>query len=215
MSRVIARIAGEGFESVITELDDKSVVFYADADIDADGANGQNGKIAAYRADGKGSELLANGGMGIRNGKAVFTASWGPDIAVSDADGNPLVTADGSIVSKTAYRFPGASPKDPAAYVDSETIPYVVVPPCIISGVKGVVKGCQAFATFKGKRVAAMVGDVGPRNKNGEISIELARRLGIPESPRSGGTDNPAILYEILPGIPAEVDGVTYPLMAA
>jgi hypothetical protein len=213
MPRVIAALNGEGFLSTITERADKSVIMVADGDIDADGANGQHGARAAYRSDDKGSEALANGGMGIRNGKVVFTKSWGPDIALSDRFGNPLVNDDGVIITKTAYRFPGFSINDPAAYVDSETVPYIVVPPCIVNGVSGVVKGCQAFVTYKGKRIACMVGDVGPRTKNGEISIELARRLGINPSPRSGGIDTPDLTYEIYPGIPAVVDGITYPLI--
>ena len=47
----------------------EKVTFIADADIDADGANGQNDARAAYKADDSGSEALANGGMGIRHPK--------------------------------------------------------------------------------------------------------------------------------------------------
>jgi hypothetical protein len=213
MSRIIARITGEGFVSTIAETSAKSVNFFGDFDIDADGANGQNGKLAAYRADGRGSEHLANGGMGIRNGRVVFTTSWGPDIAVADGNGNPLVNDDGVIVTKTAYRFPGRRFDDPAAYVDSETVPYVVVPPVIVRAVAGIVMGCLAFATYKGRRVAAMVGDKGPRTKTGEGSIELARRLGINPSPRTGGLSTPDVFFELFPGVPAMVDGVTYPLV--
>ena len=210
MKRIIATTRTEGFTSTIVE-EDGVVTFNGDMDIDADGANGQNGSLAAYRVDNKGSEHLANGGMGIRGGKAVFIASWGPDIAATDAKGNPLVI-NGVIITKTAYRFPGKPENDPAAYLDSETVPYIVVPPSIIRGVEGVVLGCQAFATYKRKRVAAVVGDVGPRTKVGEGSIALARALGIPHSPRSGGIDASLVQYELMPGQPAVVDGVTYEL---
>jgi hypothetical protein len=214
MSRIIAVLTAEGFTSTIKEGDDKIVRYRADGDIDADGANAQRGGRSAYRSDDKGSEALANGGMGLRNGKVVFTKSWGPDIAVVNDSGQPLVI-NGNVITKTAYRFPGFAINDPAAYVDSETVPYIVVPPCVVSGVSGIVKGCLAFVTYNGKRVACMVGDIGPRTKNGEISIELARRLGINSSPRSGGIDTDDLDYEIHPGIPAVIDGITYPLMAA
>lgn len=213
MAHIIAVLTAEGFTSTIKEDDFQVVRYKADGDIDADGANGQNGANAAYRSDDQGSEALANGGMGLRNSQVVFTKSWGPDIAVVNDSGHPLVIS-GNVITKTAYRFPGKAKNDPSAYVDSETVPYIVVPPCVISGVSGIVKGSLAFVTYKGKRIVCMVGDVGPRTKNGEISIELARRLGINPSPRSGGIETADLEYEIHPGIPAVADGITYPLMA-
>ena len=210
----ISTIYNEGFTCVIAEDADGWVFFTADADVDADGANGQFGQLAAYRADNKGSEYLANGGMGIQNGKVVFTESWGPDIAVSDANGDPLVI-DGIVVSKTAYKFPGVDQHKPEAWVDSETVPYVVVPPVIIQGVAGIVKGCRARATHKGKSVDCVVADVGPSSKIGELSIAACRALGIPSSPKSGGVESASVFYELWPGVPAQVNGVTYPLIAS
>lgn len=210
--RTIATIVNEGFTCVIREGADGKVHFTADGDICADGANGQFGKIAAYRADQKGSEYLANGGMGVRDGKVVFTTSWGSDIAVADAQGNPLVI-DGIVVSKTAYRFKGVDYRRPEAYVDSETVAYCVVPPAIIKGVRGIVLGCKARLNYSGKSVDAVVADVGPRTKIGELSIAAARALGIPSSPKSGGVDTASIHYEIFPGVPAVVNGVTYELL--
>jgi len=63
------------------------VHFLADADIDADGANGQNGALAAYKVDNSGSELLANGGMKIVNGRVVCAHSWARDIVILGDDG--------------------------------------------------------------------------------------------------------------------------------
>lgn len=211
--RILATLHSEGFTTEIVEHDDGTVRFKADADIDADGANGQRGGRPAYTAKNDGSEHLANGGMGIRNGKVVFTTSWGPDIAEADADGNPLVI-DGVVITRTAYRYPGET--DPRKkWVDSQTVPYVVVPPVVIRAVRGIVKGCQAFAMFNGQRVPAVVADVGPRSKCGEISIALADALGIPSSPRHGGWDEPDIEYEIHPGVPARVNGELFELMPA
>jgi flavin-dependent dehydrogenase len=46
MSKILGTITDEGFTCTIHEDDDGRVHFVADADIDADGANGQNGQKA-------------------------------------------------------------------------------------------------------------------------------------------------------------------------
>lgn len=203
-SRIIGNVDGEGFTSVIQEDADGRVFFQADADIDADGANGQNGKPAAYMADNSGSEALANGGM-RRNAQGVvsFFAAWGRDIVVTTPDNKPRIYPNGVIVSRTWYVHPGKKLDDPAAYVDSETVAYIVVPPMIVRGVKGVVRGCLARVTWRGKSIWAVVADLGPRNKNGELSIEAARQLGMNCDPRKGGRDIPDVMYEMWPGKPA------------
>ena len=190
----------------------EKVTFTADADIDADGANGQNGARAAYKEDDNGSEALANGGMGIRHGEVVGVADWFRDIVVVE-DEKPKIFPGGVIVSKTAYHIGGKQDDTPERYVDSETVPYVVVPPVIIQKTQGVVRGCFARLTYKGKSVDCMVGDVGPRKKIGEISIAAARAVDMPASPRSGGEENKIVKYEIFPGRKATINGVVYPLM--
>lgn len=197
--KTIGTISGEGFACPIRE-DKGRVWFTADADIDADGANGQSGAIAAYRADNKGSEHLANGGMKVVGGKVVFAADWGRNIVVVGKDNQPLVLKNGVIPSKTWYVYPGYLRNDPCAYVDSETVPYIVVPPLIVQQTVGAVRGCRARATYKGKVVDCVVADLGPRTKVGEVSIALARALGIPSSPRTGGSNVPDVLYELWPG---------------
>jgi hypothetical protein len=190
----------------------EKITFTADADIDADGANGQNGARAAYMADDSGSELLANGGMGIRHGEAVGTTDWFKDIVVVES-GKPKVFPGGVIVSKTAYKIRGEQEDTPKRYVDSETVPYVVVPPVIIQKTQGVVRGCFARVTYKGKSVDCMVGDVGPKRKVGEISIAAARDVGMNPSPRTGGEDRKIVQYEVFPGRKATINGVEYSLM--
>jgi hypothetical protein len=122
----------------------EEVTFTADADIDADGANGQNGARAAYMANDSGSEALANGGMEIRHGEVVGVES-----------GKPKIFPGGVIVSKTAYHIRGELDDTPKRYVDSETVPYVVVPPVIIERTYGVIRGCFARVTYKGNRWTA------------------------------------------------------------
>jgi len=89
---------------------------------------------------------------------------------------------------------------------------YIVVPPAIISGVDPIVLGSQAHVTFRGNTVDAVVGDIGPHRKLGEISVACASALGIPSSPVSGGVDEHVVEYVIEPGVAAVVNGVNYQL---
>ncbi len=201
--RTLGTIRNEGFSCTITEEADGRVHFFADADIDADGANGQNSAPAAYKADDSGTELLANGGMKIVGGKVICAQSWARDIVILDDDNEPRVFPGGIIASMTWYRHPGKLPNDSAAYVDAETIPYIVVPLLIIQKTVGIVRGCKARVTWKSKFVECVVADKGPSNKIGELSIAAARATGLPSSPRNGGIEKPEILYELWPGVAA------------
>ena len=201
--RTIGTITNEGYSCTITEDDDGRVHFLADADIDADGANGQNGGPAAYKVDNSGTELLANGGMKILQGKVVCAHSWARDIVILDSDNEPKVFPGGIIASITWYRHPGKLQSDPTAYVDAETVPYVVVPPLIIQKTAGIVRGCKARVTWHGRSVDCVVADRGPSRKIGELSIAAARALGLPSSPRSGGIEQPEVQYELWPGVAA------------
>jgi hypothetical protein len=201
--RILGKISNEGFLSTIAEEEDGRVHFLADADIDADGANGQNNAPAAYKVDDTGTELLANGGMKSVGGKVVCANSWARDIVILGDDNQPKVFPGGIIASMTWYRHPIKLPSDPAAYVDAETVPYIVVPPLIIQHTMGIVRGCKARVTFNGKSVDCVVADRGPSNKIGELSIAAARAIGLPSSPRNGGTEKQEVLYELWPGIAA------------
>jgi len=186
----------------IEEDEDLRVHFTADADIDADGANGQNGKPAAYMLGDKGSDYLENGGMYEKNGK-VYCYDADNSIAILDKQGYPKLYPGGIVGCKTAYRYPGKASDDLAAYVDSATVPYIVVPAVVISKTKGVVLGCKARVTLNGKSVDCVVADVSSNSKIGELSIAAAEALGIPSSPRNGGRHKADVLYELWPGIAA------------
>jgi hypothetical protein len=202
--RELGTISSEGFTCTIVEDDDGRVHFTADADIDADGANGQNGGPAAYMVDDRGTELLANGGMKMLSGKVICTKSWARDIVLLDTDNEPKVFPGGIIASTTWYTVPGKSRNDPAAYVDAETVPYIVVPPLIIQKTVGAVRGCKARVAWKGRTVDCVVADKCPRDKIGEVSIAAARAVGMPSSPREGGTERAEVLYELWPGQAAD-----------
>lgn len=98
--------------------------------------------------------------------------------------------------------------------LNAEIDRYIVVPPCIIQGVKGIVLGCQAFVfnTINGMETEAVVGDQGPADKLGEMSIACAKTIGIPFSPINGGEDNHVISYRIIPGCAGSANGVDYKL---
>jgi Fungal chitosanase of glycosyl hydrolase group 75 len=202
--RELGVISGEGFSCTIFADEDERVHFTADADIDADGANGQNGGPAAYMVDDRGTEALANGGMKMSHGKVVCAHSWARDIVILDSDNEPKVFPGGIIASTTWYVVPGGPRGDPAAYVDAETVPYIVVPPLIVQKTAGVVRGCRARATWRGRSVDGVVADKGPRDRIGELSIAAARALGMASSPRAGGTERAEVLYELWPGIAAD-----------
>lgn len=101
--------------------------------------------------------------------------------------------------------------------IDAEAVPYIVVPPAVRNGVAGVVMGCRAVVvhTLTGATCEAVVADIGPRRKIGELSCECARRIGLDGNPNHGGTDKPVVRYTIWPDVPAVVDGITYPLQPA
>lgn len=201
--RILGRIRVGEYECEITEDGDGRVHFTAGATIDADGANGQHGGPVAYRADDTGSDWLANGGMAISGGRVICAKPWARDIAILGDDGQPKVFDGGVIGSKTWYRHAGKPADDPGAYVDSETVPYIVVPPLIINKTAGIVCGCRGRATRGGKSVDCVVADRGPAQRIGELSIAAARAIGLRSSPKNGGTAAPEVHYEIWPGVPA------------
>lgn len=110
---------------------------------------------------------------------------------------------------------PETSLKHNGHSIDSYKVPGIVVPPSAEHRVKGIVLGCKARVTNRdnGAVVDAVVYDTGPIKKVGEVSVELAKRLGLPHNPNTGGTsDFNQLVYEWWPGIPAVVDGETYEL---
>ena len=127
--------------------------------------------------------------------------------AAIDSDGVGPHHGDQTAQDQTSYK------PDLNADIDR----YIVVPPAIRDGVKSVVMGCMANVTntINGKHTAAVVGDIGPHKKLGEISCACASAIGLNPSPVSGGVDEHTIEYIIFPGTAAVVDGKTYLLQPA
>lgn len=204
MATILGKIDGKDGMCTIYEDEDGRVHFMADATIDADGANGQHNGPAAYREDDSGSDYLANGGMARRNGKVICDKAWARDVVILGPDNQPRIFPGGVIASMTWYRIPGKRADDPSAYIDAETVPYIVVPPLIVQATAGVVRGCRARVTYKGVAVECVVADKSGTSSIGELSIAAARLLKFKSaSPRHGGVSTPDILYELWPGLVA------------
>lgn len=104
----------------------------------------------------------------------------------TDGAGIPLIqgAADpkpGYFVSTTALKQPAQSPRTPQAQLDSNAVPFAVIPgnwqstgnPGPKLGDFGV-----AYRRSNGKLTFFIIGDTGPRNKLGEGSVALHQALG-------------------------------------
>src|SRR5438105_10548102 len=193
----------------VVQDDDGRVHWESGATVDADGANGQNGNPFAHREDDTGLDALANAGYPDKSWRDVLVVD--PDTDQPTDDGN------GNWYSTTAYAWKGRPVE--TRYVDSTTVPYVVVNPHVRMKAKGVVIGCKARVTYKSgkkkaKKIDAVVADVSGGADIGELSIAAAEQLGIPSSPRHGGV-NSGVTFEFWPDQPARVDGEVYELKPA
>lgn len=171
---------------------DGSVFFTAGMTIDADGAPRAYGPAPL-----RGLDALANAG-GPGNWYGVVTANGSPT-------GRPVVQgprdpAPGFYVSSTSLQDPDRARTDPRRYVDSDTVPFIVLPGGHYPA-WGIALGDLALVTrLNGQRQCfAVFADIGPRTKIGEGSIALARTLGIPSDPRTGGA-SAGVFYRVFPG---------------
>jgi|SRR5215831_5726167 len=180
-----------GYSNINTLDDDDSAFFYESGlMIDADGA------YHAYHPDNiSGLDYLGNAGR-PGNWWALVTDNGEPS-------GRPLVQTDadpapGFYISTTTLEDSSRDPKDPRRYVNAEEVNFIVLPGRLALGSK-----LGDFATVirpaTGASAYAVYADVGPANKIGEGSIALANALGIPSSPKTGGTGN-GIVYIVFPG---------------
>ncbi len=175
-----------GYSDIYTLQDDDSAFFYeAGLMIDADGG------YHAYHPDNKsGLDYLGNAGK-PGNWWALVTDNGKPS-------GSPVIQKDsdpapGFYISTTSLEDPSVDSKDPRRYVNAEAINFFVLPGRSALGTKlgdlGVI-----IRPATGAYDYAIYADVGPANKIGEGSIALASALGIPSSPKTGGTAHGIIL---------------------
>ena len=147
-------------------------------------------------------------GVSVRendDGTVSFTAG-----ARIDTDGSGPLHGDPCAQRDTTLHFEGKA-------LNADVDRYIVTPPLIIHGVKGIVMGCQAHVRNikNGKETYAVVGDIGPSRKIGEVSVATAAALGINPSPTKGGTDEHIVEYVLWPNKAASVDGKHYSLQPA
>jgi hypothetical protein len=104
----------------------------------------------------------------------------------TDAQGVPIIQGDtdpnpGYFVSTTALKQPGEDTRTPQAQLDSNTVPFAVIPKTWqYSGTPGPKVGDfgVAYRRSNGKLAFFVIGDIGPSNKIGEGSIALHQALG-------------------------------------
>lgn len=153
--------------------------------------------------------------LGTFSGASIFLLTATPgervffvgdmDIDCDGSGGNPA--QDPYFQPDTSYHVDGKA-------LNAYEVRFVVVPPIVLQATKGIVLGCRCIVThlINRRSVEAVVGDIGPKDKDGEGSPALASALGLNPNPNNGGTDELIIAYEIFPGVPAMVDGKVFRL---
>jgi hypothetical protein len=117
-------------------------------------------------------------------------------------NGQPVVQsvyhpAPGYYISTTALVNPAQPEDHPDHYIDSERYPFCVVPGNFGQGWKlGDVGFCLNEKTQDNMYCATA--DIGPANHIGEVSVLLAKCLGLSPDPKKGGTES-GIVYVVFP----------------
>lgn len=178
--------------------------FQSRARINADGAPN------AYHPNDIGIDWLLNAGRPTKklpNGKPDKSQPhhlwkwWGISVDGNNApyvqnSGHPY---QGYYVSTTALVDASKAASDPARYVDSGSIPFIVLPGKQWGGAR---KGDLGWIVNRanGKSCGAIFADVGPAGELGELSIAAANLLGLKSNPKNGGTSKKEVLYIVFPG---------------
>lgn len=151
--------------------------------IDVDGAPN------AYGPNNTGLDYTANAG-GPGNWYGVVTDASGQPFVQGPADPYP-----GDYISATALQDRTKRVQDPSRYVDARTVPYLSIPRNTLAEYGARVGDIGfAFCRHTGRFCAAIVADVGPKNKYGEGSPALARGLGVNDNPRRGGCESGVVV---------------------
>jgi len=147
-------------------------------------------------------------------GAIIYTAPKGDYVCfVSDldvcTDGSGPSHGDPSYQPQTAYYNGGK-------FLNADVDKYIVIPPQVRSMVAPVVMGCQGKLTRLDSALqhAAVVGEIGPKDKTGEAAICLAKIMNPKVTPKAGD-ERLIYFYELWPGKPAVVDGKRYKLEPA
>jgi glycosyl hydrolase group 75 (putative chitosanase) len=134
------------------------------------------------------------------------SGNWWGIACNPDTTGKPYIQlstdpAPGFYVSTTAL-MDGAFPKSsPSKYVNSGTVPFIVLPSKPKFSDKQTLGDlAMCFNNATGKCSFAIYADIGPSNQIGEGSMALADALGINSDPKKGGTSNETVAMIYFPG---------------
>lgn len=180
---LVARIGGT---AEVFKLKGKTAMFFrADLAVDADGSprayHPTNDKIAL--------DFKANGFP-----FAMVHVNDKPHIQ------GPNDPAPGFFVSMTSLEDKTKLVTDPHRYVDSERIPYIVLPPALMGNDKAKLGDFAVVINRKNDKSSfAIFADIGPRKKLGEGSIALAAALDVKKNPKTGGPVAD-LIYVVFPG---------------
>lgn len=124
-------------------------------------------------------------------------------------DGSGPAYGDPHHQSETAYYNGGK-------FLNANKDRYIVVPPQVRSMMVGVVMGCQGRLTNlnTGAQEDAVTGEIGPDYTSGEAAYCLAKLIN-PAITHNSGDKSRIYFYELLPDVPAVVNGKTYKLEPA
>jgi hypothetical protein len=166
--------------------DQDALVYKAGATVNGDGS-----PHCYHPDDDEALDYLANAGS---------PGNWW---GIYAPNGQPVIQsihhpAPGYYISTTALVNPAHPEDHPDHYIDSERYPFCVVPGNFGNGWKlGDVGFCLNSRT--GDNMYCATGDVGPTNHVGEVSMLLAKCLGLKPDPKTGGTES-GIVYVVFPG---------------
>ncbi len=165
-----------------------AILFKAKMYIDADGSP------RAYGPNNSGLDYTANGG---------HPGNWWG--VVTNNSGNPIIQGSsgpypGMYVSTTSLTNSAYPSTSPSHYVNSEAIPFFVLPSAVTSlGSIHLGDIGYVYNTLNGQGCYAVFADGGPAGSLGEGSIYLANQLGINSNARTGGTSQGVIDYIVFP----------------
>jgi hypothetical protein len=177
----------------IMALDDKPGVLFWSCPLRVNA----DGHPQAYHPDGSppGLDFLANAG---RPGNWWGIATDQSGVPHKQANDHP---APGFYVSTTALFDHTVQSHDPARYVHSGEVPFIVLPSKPkFSPDQSLGDLAMVFYPAAGKESWAIYADVGPANQIGEGSMALCETLGLSSSPKSGGTHKEVIAMVYWPG---------------
>jgi cell division septation protein DedD len=187
-----ASVSQIGYTKVWKMKGTEDIIFRAGMAIDADGSprayHPKNIGLDDLKYAGKaGSWTAIRTDNGEPSGKPILQVSGDP--------------APGYYVSMTALVDPTYPLISPLAYVNSEEIPYIVLPSSVLRA-SSIKLGDLAvvYNSVNYRWTYAILADIGPENKIGEGSIRLARDLEINANPRNGGTEIPELVYWVFAG---------------